>query len=105
MDTLLALTPLTPLITHMPSRTLLPSSIVPMCNLTSKHMLYGVPYSEHSSFLELTCFALSMQWERIIATVNVGTESGQGEMTRWFEKWQSKIKRRKDRGEHGVVRY
>jgi len=101
-DTLPALAPL---ITRMQSRTFLPSSLAPMRNSTSKHMLYGVPYSEHSSFLELTCFALSTRWERIIATVNVGTELGRGKMTRWFEKWQSEIKRRKDGGEYGVVGY
>ncbi|KAH9973455.1 DNA repair metallo-beta-lactamase, partial [Lactifluus volemus] len=31
----------------------------------------AVSYSEHSSFFELTCFALSLSWARIIATVNV----------------------------------
>ena len=36
----------------------------------------GVPYSEHSSFFELSCFALSMPGPdlRMIATVNVGNE-------------------------------
>ncbi len=36
----------------------------------------GVPYSEHSSFFELTCFALSVPGPdvKMIATVNVGTE-------------------------------
>lgn len=36
----------------------------------------GVPYSEHSSFFELTCFALSLPGPdlRMIATVNVGNE-------------------------------
>ena len=36
----------------------------------------GVPYSEHSSFFELTCFALSMPGHdlKMIATVNVGNE-------------------------------
>lgn len=36
----------------------------------------GVPYSEHSSFFELTCFALSCPGPdvRMIATVNVGNE-------------------------------
>ena len=37
----------------------------------------GVPYSEHSSFFELTCFALSMPGPdvKMIATVNVGNEN------------------------------
>jgi hypothetical protein len=36
----------------------------------------GVPYSEHSSFFELTCFALSMPGPdlKMIATVNVHNE-------------------------------
>jgi DNA cross-link repair 1A protein len=35
-----------------------------------------VPYSEHSSFFELSCFALSMPGPdlKMIATVNVGNE-------------------------------
>ncbi|TFL01927.1 DNA repair metallo-beta-lactamase-domain-containing protein [Pterulicium gracile] len=49
--------------------------------------LYGVPYSEHSSFFELTCFALSLEWDRIIATVNVGSEKSRGNMKRWVDKW------------------
>jgi DNA cross-link repair 1A protein len=39
--------------------------------------LIGVPYSEHSSFFELTCFALSLPCRpemKMIATVNVGNE-------------------------------
>jgi DNA cross-link repair 1A protein len=42
----------------------------PMRNSTAALQLYGVPYSEHSSFFELSCFALSLDWVRIIATVN-----------------------------------
>jgi DNA cross-link repair 1A protein len=42
----------------------------PMRNSTRDMQLYGVPYSEHSSFAELTCFALSFDWGRMIATVN-----------------------------------
>ena len=39
-------------------------------------MSQGVPYSEHSSFFELTCFALSVPGPdlKMIATVNVGNE-------------------------------
>lgn len=39
-------------------------------------LMLGVPYSEHSSFFELTCFALSVPGPdvKMIATVNVGNE-------------------------------
>ncbi|CAE6364900.1 unnamed protein product [Rhizoctonia solani] len=56
--------------------------------------IYGVPYSEHSSFRELTCFALSVDWGRMIATVNVGSAESRQKMQTWFEKWG---KSRRDR--------
>ena len=57
-------------------------------------MLYGVPYSEHSSFFELTCFALSLDWVKMIATVNVGSQASRSKITRWIEKWEAEKKRR-----------
>jgi len=49
-----------------------------MGHLSDEHQrrLLGVPYSEHSSFFELTCFALSVPGPdvKMIATVNVGNE-------------------------------
>lgn len=68
-------------------------NLKPMRNSTSKLMLYGVPYSEHSSFLELTCFALSFDWGKMIATVNVGSATSRSKMVKWFEKWESERKR------------
>lgn len=73
-----------------------------MKNSTSSLQLYGVPYSEHSSFFELTCFALSFDWGRMIATVNVGTETSRGKMAKWVEKWEAEKKRR---GKIEVVQY
>jgi hypothetical protein len=51
-----------------------------------EYSIYGVPYSEHSSFFELTAFALSVDYVRIIATVNVGNPTSRNKMARWFEK-------------------
>ncbi|ODO05581.1 hypothetical protein I350_04638 [Cryptococcus amylolentus CBS 6273] len=51
----------------------------PMRGSGKDFMMYGVPYSEHSSFFELTCFALSLPGPdlKMIATVNVGNEKRQ----------------------------
>jgi len=61
---------------------------------TSTVQLYGVPYSEHSSFYELTCFAMSFSWIKMIATVNVGSERSRGKMAKWVEKWETERKKR-----------
>jgi DNA cross-link repair 1A protein len=88
------------------ARTFTHANLRPMRNSTPSLMLYGVPYSEHSSFFELTCFALSLDWSRMIATVNVGNAKSRGKMERWFEKWQAeRMKRLKPGGEHDVVDY
>jgi DNA cross-link repair 1A protein len=49
--------------------------------------VYGVPYSEHSSFRELTCFALSIDWERMVPTVGASGENGEEEMRVWLDRW------------------
>lgn len=50
-------------------------SLKPIRGSSRDHMMFGVPYSEHSSFFELTCFCLSTPGDpRIIATVNVQSE-------------------------------
>ncbi|KAJ7491886.1 DNA cross-link repair protein pso2/snm1 [Mycena latifolia] len=56
--------------------------------------LFPVPYSEHSSFFELTCFALSLKWGRMIATVNVHSEGSRAKMARWVQKWEAEKKKR-----------
>ncbi|PVG04912.1 DRMBL-domain-containing protein [Serendipita vermifera] len=85
------------------------SYLRPMRNSTSTVMLYGVPYSEHSSFFELTCFALSVNYVRMIATVNVGSAKSRTKMNGWFEKWESEKKRRYKEGidaeRNGIVAY
>ena len=60
---------------------------------TPKLSIYLVPYSEHSSFFDLTCFAVSIDWVKIIATVNIGSESSRAKMDVWFQKWQAARKK------------
>ncbi|KAJ3503570.1 hypothetical protein NLJ89_g8372 [Agrocybe chaxingu] len=67
---------------------------------TASLQLYPVPYSEHSSFFELTCFAMSFSWVKMIATVNVGSESSRGKMAKWVAKWESE---RRKRGKDTIV--
>ena len=62
--------------------------------------VYPVPYSEHSSFYELTCFAMSFSWVKMIATVNVGSESSRTKMAKWVAKWEAE---RRKRGKDTVV--
>lgn len=77
------------------------ADLQPARNSTATLQLYPVPYSEHSSFFELTAFALSFDWTKMIATVNVGNQTSRGKMNKWFEKW---AKERTKRG-GGVVEY
>jgi DNA cross-link repair 1A protein len=67
---------------------------------TTAMQLYPVPYSEHSSFYELTCFAMSFSWVKMIATVNVGSESSRAKMAKWVAKWEAE---RRKRGKDTVV--
>lgn len=92
-----------PLIAKQQARTFTAANLSPMRNSTRQCTLYGVPYSEHSSFVELSAFALSCEWGRIVATVNVGSEVGRGRMNKWFEKWGAERRKRMERGEPGVV--
>ena len=80
------------------------SSLNPSRGSTARVALYGVPYSEHSSFLELTAFAMSVDWVRIIATVNVGSAASRAKMEKWFEKWAAERKARmRDSKLKGIV--
>ncbi|KAI0794502.1 hypothetical protein C8Q74DRAFT_1249143 [Fomes fomentarius] len=81
-------------ISRSQSRTFTQANLQPMRNSTSTLQVYGVPYSEHSSFFELTCFALSFDWGRMIATVNVGSEASRGKMAKWVERWEAERKKR-----------
>lgn len=94
------------IISREQGRTFTHANLRQMRNSTPSLMLYGVPYSEHSSFFELTCFALSLHWEKMVATVNIGSAKSRGKMEQWFEKWQTERTRRlKSSGEQDVVQY
>lgn len=83
------------------------ASLKPGRGSSARIMLYGVPYSEHSSFFELTAFALSCDWVKMIATVNVGSSISRGKMHKWFEKWDSERRAGKGKlwNDQGVVPY
>ncbi|KAK0530048.1 DNA cross-link repair protein PSO2/SNM1 [Tilletia horrida] len=81
------------------SRTFGPDRLFPTRDSSREYQIYGVPYSEHSSFFELTAFALSLDYDRIIATVNVGNPASRAKMEKWFERWMIEKKRRQKAGE------
>ncbi|KAK4971150.1 DNA cross-link repair protein PSO2/SNM1 [Elasticomyces elasticus] len=61
--------------------------LVPQRGSTSRASCFGVPYSEHSSFRELTMFCCALRIEKIIPTVNVGSAKSRERMKGWCEKW------------------
>ncbi|KAH7920380.1 DRMBL-domain-containing protein [Leucogyrophana mollusca] len=77
------------------------ADLKPMQKSSYTIQMFGVPYSEHSSFFELTCFAMSCDWGKMIATVNVGSENSRAKMAKWVARWEAEKKRNKD----SVVKY
>jgi DNA cross-link repair 1A protein len=67
--------------------------LVPGRGSTQESNCFGVPYSEHSSFRELTMFCCALRIGRVIPTVNVGSAKSREKMKGWIEKWELEKKK------------
>ena len=76
------------------------ADLQPQRGSTREVMCFGVPYSEHSSFRELSMFVCALRIEKVVPTVNVGSARGRAAMRGWVDRWMAE--RRKAVG--GVVR-
>ncbi|KAK2797847.1 hypothetical protein FQN50_009052 [Emmonsiellopsis sp. PD_5] len=68
--------------------------LVPQRGSNRESTYYAVPYSEHSSFRELTMFCCALRIGKIIPTVNVGSKKSRERMKLWVERWEAE-KRKK----------
>ncbi|KAL3230046.1 DNA cross-link repair protein PSO2/SNM1 [Nakaseomyces bracarensis] len=51
----------------------------------NKYQVFKVPYSEHSSFIELLKFCVNIPWHSLISTVNVDNGVNSAETSEWFK--------------------
>lgn len=72
--------------------------LVPQQGSSRDAMCFGAPYSEHSSFRELMLFVMGLRIEKVVPTVNVGSEPGRRRMKGWTDRWLGERRR------GGVVR-
>lgn len=63
------------------------AELIPQRGSTREASCFGVPYSEHSSFRELTMFVCALRIEKVVPTVNVGSATGRSKMKTWIERW------------------
>ncbi|KAL2266637.1 hypothetical protein VTJ83DRAFT_5989 [Remersonia thermophila] len=59
----------------------------PAGNPAGDVLCFSVPYSEHSSFRELALFLMALRIERVVPTVNVGSEASRKRMKGWIDRW------------------
>ena len=67
--------------------------LVPQRGSTKESNCFGVPYSEHSSFRDLTIFCCALRIGKVIPTVNVGSKKSRERMKMWVEKWEAEKKK------------
>lgn len=67
--------------------------LVPQRGSGKVAMCFGVPYSEHSSFRELALFLMALRIEKVVPTVNVGSEGSRRRMKGWVERWLGERRR------------
>jgi len=67
--------------------------LTPQAGSGSRASCFGVPYSEHSSFRELTMFCCALRIDKIIPTVNVGSAKSREKMKAWCDRWAADKKK------------
>jgi DNA cross-link repair 1A protein len=74
------------------------AELIPQRGSTREASCFGVPYSEHSSFRELTMFCCALRIEKVIPTVNVGSAASRTKMKIWIDRWLA------ERRKNGVIK-
>ncbi|XP_054238307.1 DNA cross-link repair 1A protein [Indicator indicator] len=67
-----------------------------------KITIYGIPYSEHSSYLEMKRFVQWLKPQKIIPTVNVGDWRARSLMEKHFRDWMTEGSSRNKDKEEGI---
>ncbi|OBT58207.1 hypothetical protein VE04_02028 [Pseudogymnoascus sp. 24MN13] len=75
------------------------ADLSPQRGSTHEAACFGVPYSEHSSFRELTMFCCALRIEKVVPTVNVGSAASRAKMKVWIDRWLT------ERRKKGVIRF